>query len=414
MKPSVGKTFDLPKVKPPSEPPEPEGPGPEDEVLEAVEEKSELAEVPKGRLFPCGSCGAGLEYTPGTQKLECPYCGHKQEIPQCAADVRELSFEKYFQELQIKEEVLHGENSIEVDCPSCGASVEFPPETAADSCPFCGTHLETRNAHAPTRVIRPNGVLPFRIDDREARIRFIHWTKKIWFAPNNLKKLAVLGRVEGLYVPYWTYDSMTFNFYTGMRGIHYWVTTRDSKGNTRRTRRTRWYPVSGRVDRFFDDVLVCASKGLPEKHTRALEPWDLREMRSFEPTYLSGFRAERYQVGLKEGFGIAKGIMDKEIREIVRRQIGGDVQRIHSITTQHEGITFKHVLLPIWLATYRYSDKVYRVLVNARTGDVRGERPYSWIKITLAVVAALIVIGILLHFLLPVFLDDGVPIDLIF
>ncbi|MCC5874674.1 MAG: primosomal protein N' (replication factor Y) - superfamily II helicase [Candidatus Sumerlaeia bacterium] len=401
MKPAVKKTFDLPRVAPPSEPPEPDGPGPDDEILEEVEEKPVLADVPKGRLFACGSCGAGLSYTPGTQNLECPHCGHQQEIPQCAADVRELSFEKYFEDLNLQEEVLGEEDAVEIDCPGCGASVEFAPEIAADACPFCATHLDRRAAHAPTRVIRPNGLLPFKIDDREARTRFVQWTKKVWFAPNDLKKLAVLGRVEGLYVPYWTYDSMTFSFYTGMRGIHYWVTTRDSKGNTRRQRRTRWYPVSGRVDQFFDDILVCASKGLPEKHVNKLEPWDLREMRSYEPTYLSGFRAERYQISLKEGFGTAKIIMDSAIYESVRRHIGGDVQRISSINTQYEGITFKHVLLPVWLATYRYANKTYRVLVNARTGDVRGERPYSWVKISLAILAGMIVVGILIMLIFP-------------
>jgi hypothetical protein len=159
-----------------------------------------------------------------------------------------------------------------------------------------------------------------------------------------------------------------------------------------------WYPVTGTVDQTFDDVLVLASNSLPDNYTRALEPWDLEHLSGFDEKFLSGFRSESYQLGVKEGFSKAKTVMDNAIRQSVLADIGGDEQRVISLNTTYHDITFKHILLPIWLSAYRYSDKVYHFMVNGRTGHVQGERPYSAIKIALAVIAGIALLGVVLYF----------------
>src|SRR5262249_14321073 len=154
---------------------------------------------------------------------------------------------------------------------------------------------------------------------------------------------------------------------------------------TRQVIRTRWTPVSGRVQHFFDDVLICASHSLPEAYPDKLAPWDLDQLEDFRAEFLSGFQTERYAVGLTEGFEEARAIMDAEIEGLCRQDIGGDHQRLDRVKTQHVGVTFKHLLLPMWLAAYRYQDQTYQIVVNGRTGAVVGSRPYSWVKITLLV-----------------------------
>jgi hypothetical protein len=251
------------------------------------------------------------------------------------------------------------------------------------------------------RGIKPGALLPFKISREDGDGRFRAWIKGLWFAPNRLKQYARQeGRLAGVYVPYWTFDSRTTSWYTGERGDDYWDTEHytvtvngRSERRTRQVRRTRWRSVSGVVREFFDDVLVLATPSLPAEHARKLEPWDLKNAVPFQPDYLSGFRAETYQVGLEEGFERATRIMDDGIRASVRRDIGGDHQRIHSLNTKHENITFKHVLLPVWICAYRFGERVFRVLINARTGEVQGERPWSWVKIALAVLGALAVAG---------------------
>ena len=290
--------------------------------------------------------------------------------------------------------------SAEVRCPGCGAQVLLEDNVETDKCPFCATHLENAPRTTAIAMICPESLLPFKKTLREAIDYFNAWIKTRWFAPNNLKQLANLGQLSGIYLPFWTYDSMTYTHYTGMRGDDYWVSESytDSQGHTqtRQVRKTRWTYVSGEVDHFFDDILVCASKSLPRNYVDSLEPWDLNHLEGFRPEFLASFKTERYVITLDEGFNTAQQIMDAKIRQLCNQNIGGDHQRLSSVQTQHVGITFKHILLPMWLAVYRFQNQTYRILVNARSGEVTGARPYSWIKITLAILAGLLLLAIIL------------------
>jgi hypothetical protein len=161
---------------------------------------------------------------------------------------------------------------------------------------------------------------------------------------------------------------------------------------------TRWYPASGRVARHFDDVLIAATKSVNEARLNKLQPWDLNALCPYEPAYLAGFKAQRYQVELPAGFETAKQVMGQTIQHDVRRDIGGDEQRILSVDTTYSNVMFRHLLLPVWIGAYRFQNQVYQVVVNARTGEVQGERPYSTWKIlflVLFIIALIIVIAVL-------------------
>lgn len=193
---------------------------------------------------------------------------------------------------------------------------------------------------------------------------------------------------------------------SGERGEYYYVTetyTENVEGKTetktREVQHTRWHHVSGKVEHFFDDILIAATKLVAPLRLDALEPWNLKEsLCSYEPKYLAGFKAQRSQVKLPEGFEKAKDIMAERIRGSVRRHIGGDEQKIHDISTAYSAITFKHILLPVWISAYRYRNQQYQVIVNARTSEVQGDRPYSVWKITLAVLASIAVVAIIGYF----------------
>lgn len=376
-----------------SEPP-PVPPGP------PVIKPPTVSSVPsEDRKFPCKQCGARLDFDPSQRKLKCPYCGHEEKIDPANVRVEEYNYEEYLAK-QVGEQGTIAGRSSEVRCPGCGANVLLEDKVVTDKCPFCATHLENLPVVQAKGQIMPEYILPFHITQRGSIEAFNKWISSRWFAPNNLKSMANLGQLSGVYIPFWTYDSMTYTHYTGMRGDDYWVTESytdaEGKRQTRQVRKTRWTYVSGEVDHFFDDVLVCASKSVPRNYVDELEPWDLADLEGFRGDFLSGFKTERYAVDLGEGFGIARQMMDVTVRRLCEADIGGDHQRLDSVQTQHVGVTFKHVLLPIWLAVYRYQNKMFHFLVNARTGEVQGDRPYSWIKITLAVIAVAIVLALAL------------------
>jgi DNA-directed RNA polymerase subunit RPC12/RpoP len=341
--------------------------------------------------FPCDQCGADFRFDPAERQLICDHCGNTDtlEAPGPGGGIRELDFRAAL-EAQLPEAEM--EETRVTTCPNCAASVEFDSAVHAMECPFCATPVVADTG--VSRHIKPKGVLPFALDERGAHAAMNDWLGGLWFAPNGLQQYARKGRkMEGIYTPYWTFDADTKSSYRGERGTVYYETrtvTRDGKRVQQRVQKVRWRAKSGRVARFFDDVLVLASASLPKRITDNLQPWDLSLLVPYSPEYLAGFRAEAYTVALDQGFGEARAHMDRVIERDVRFDIGGDRQRVHQVETTVRDVTFKHILLPVWLAAYKYRGKSYRFVVNGRTGRVQGERPYSALKIAIAVICALI------------------------
>jgi DNA-directed RNA polymerase subunit RPC12/RpoP len=351
--------------------------------------------------YPCSSCGADLLFEPKDGLLTCPYCGHKEAIPESAEQVEEQSFEQH---LRIRPEQMTAlaVNALEVQCQSCGAKSIFMPPEVAGRCEFCGMQIVAQPKSADP-ILTPGGVLPFCITQQQASAELRHWLSSRWFAPSGLKHFAQPEAIHGVYLPFWTYDTNTTTYYTGQRGEHYYETEtyyeRDAQGNqvrrTRQVQHTRWYPASGTVLNAFDDVLIPATRSLTTQHLVALEPWDLVELRAYDPAFLSGFKAQRYQVDLAEGFERAKTAIAPTIESDVHRDIGGDVQTIESLDTRYSDVTFKHLLLPVYAGAYQFNGKLFQIVVNGRTGEIQGDRPYSVWKIALLVVAVLVFIFLL-------------------
>lgn len=352
--------------------------------------------------FPCEDCGAALEYAPGEPVARCPFCGATNEVEQPVspwapeAGVAEQDLRAALADRLDEAEM---EETRTVHCESCGADVEFDEEVHAGACPFCASPVVTETS--ANRHIKPKGVLPFELTESDARAAMNRWLGSLWFAPSGLKDYARAGRpMQGVYAPYWTYDAETTTDYRGRRGDVYYVTRRvpvmvdgKTRMQTRQVAKVRWTPAEGRVSRFFDDVLVIASRSLPKPLADNLGPWDLSTMKPYRAAYLAGFRAEAYTVPLDEGFTEARAVMDRTILRDVRFAIGGDRQQVSHVETRLGATSFKHVLLPVWMAAYRYRGASYRFVINGRTGAVQGERPWSTWKVAVAVIIGALAAG---------------------
>lgn len=348
--------------------------------------------------FPCQACGANLVFAAGTEHLRCEYCGHEQKLgTENQAPILEYDFKTALAEVMKQPARSLMANGKEVRCTSCGAMTVTAHESTR--CAFCDSPVVL--APEAEELIPPESLLPFKIELKTAREAFKSWVKSRWFAPNDLKHRAQVGRLDGVYLPYWTYDAATTTAYTGRRGTYYYVTEnyRDSNGKsqTRRVRKTKWTPAFGTVRVPFDDVLVPGTGKLPRPLLEKLEPWDLHDLKPYDPGFLAGFLASRYDINLEGGFHAAKKRMEPVIQNAICRDIGGDTQEVLSMQVKHDNVRFKHFLLPLWISSFRYREKVYRFIVNARTGEAAGERPWSWIKITLAAAAALAVVVLFLY-----------------
>jgi LSD1 subclass zinc finger protein len=354
------------------------------------------------KTFPCVSCGAKLAYAPGTKHLQCEFCGAANDIAADDARVEELDFEVYLKALEGRAETFEEETA---KCAKCGAEQRLPDHHFAAHCAFCAAPIVAKTY--ARRHVKPRALIPFQVDRRRAQEEFRKWVQGLWLAPGELKRYAQSdAAMTGTYLPFWTYDCRTASDYQGERGEDYYTnetyTTRNSAGESvtqvRRVKHTNWSPAAGHVEHFHDDVLVMASHSLPPSLRGAAGAWNLKALVPYQAEYVSGYLAEAYQVGLRDAYPLAKEQIDATVYNLVRADIGGDQQRVHRVDSRYSDVRFKHVLLPVWISAYRFRDKTYRFLVNGQTGEVAGESPVSWQKVTWLVVAVVVFFLLVLVF----------------
>ena len=350
------------------------------------EERGGFGDFGKQKTFPCDNCGAKLTFSIGAQKLKCDHCGYEKQLT-FADDARvdEQDLEGALS-TQATRRAAGGQftGTHEVKCTSCGATVAFSGSLTSSSCSYCGAPIERDKAHEAPNRLPVDGVCTFRVERDAASTRLKQWVKSRWFAPGAFKRRGVDGKFDGVYMPFFTFDAMTFTRYSGERGDAYYVKVKDGD-QEREERRVEWKPARGSFQRFFDDVLIPALQSLPQSLLRSLEPWPLDELIPFTDQALSGKLAHTYELELNDSFRLAKKVIERELDGDVRDRIGGDEQRVHSMDVGYSALTYKHVLLPVWILAYLYAGKSYRVVVNAVTGQVSGERPWSIPKIVAAV-----------------------------
>lgn len=350
------------------------------------------------RTYPCRACGGLLVFDPATAGMLCVSCGSQQPVIEVGGTVARHDLSTTMRQIeQARREaggrLISADAQKEIVCQSCGGHTSFTGTLTAIRCPYCNTPIQRDDLQdAPVRLA-VDGVLPFIVGEKVAREEIEKWINSRWFAPNEFKKYRTLGSFSSIYLTYFAYDADTTTRYHGQRGDHYTVTV--GSGENRRTEtRTRWRPASGRVGSQFRDLPALANTNLDEDKVAALEPWPTAQTKPYTPEYVSGHLSRTYDEDAGQIFDrVAQPRINSAIESQVRRDIGGDVQRISGMNTTFHLLRFAHILMPVWLLTVTYQQKPYQVFINGATGEVQGHRPYSAIKITIAVIVALLVIG---------------------
>jgi hypothetical protein len=360
-----------------------------------------MSEAVAQQKFTCPSCGAEATWNPGKQALLCGFCGATSPAQvELSANGQEVIREHDLAAAlrQVPDELRGWQaRKTSVRCQSCQAISVFDETRVGQRCDFCGS-----NALVPYEQIkaafRPESVLPMKMSETQVRENIRTWYGSRWFAPNKLKRGAMTDQVRGLYIPYWTFDARVDAQWTAESGYYYYETESytDSNGKrqSRQVRKVRWQPSSGALNHFFDDELVPASKGVQPELLRRVEPFPTKELVAYNPGFLSGWVVEQYQIDLLAAAKAARDTMDSETRSLCAAQVPGDTHRNLSVHANYSLQTFKHILVPLWLLTYTFGRRVFQVVVNGYTGQIAGHYPKSWIKITLMVLLALVVIGL--------------------
>jgi hypothetical protein len=337
----------------------------------------------------CPACGAQAEWNAGTQKLACPFCGTESpyRVDRETGKVVEVDLVSTLRALPDEARGWHQERRS-VQCQSCRAVMVFEAARIGQNCEFCGSPalVDYSEIKAP---IRPQGVLPFRIDAGRVRDAIRGWWRSKWFAPGSLATRALVDTVRSIYIPYWTFDAQVHCPWQAEAGHYYYVPVPGKKG-VRMERRTRWEPASGVVDTFFDDEAVPGTQGLPVKLLRRIEPFPTADVVAYDTAFLSGHVVEHYKVVLLEAAQHAQDQMHARLEQLCAQQVPGDTYRNLRIHPDYSNRTFKHVLVPVWVLSYDYGTRAFQVIVNGYTGSIAGEYPKSMWKILLLVAAVVL------------------------
>lgn len=339
------------------------------------------------QIYKCEGCGSTMEFDVKTQNLKCPNCGNIIEIIDNKTNVVEHTLT-----LEDKETIkVSMKTSSTMECKGCGSHVEVAPDCTAVECPYCGSSYVL--AEKQEEILVPDGVIPFKIEKVEISQMIRKWIKSRWLAPNKLKTLYQGDKIQGLYVPYWTFDSRVDCPYTAMGGRDRHVTYKDSEGKTQHRIETDWYFTTGRIKHFFDDVQVSASRNMKASLIEGIEPFNTKEVASYSPNYLSGFSSESYSIGLNEGNIEAKDRMKDSLHSMAEDEVRMHYDKVMDVKLQPNfyNETYKHVLLPVYATSYSYNGKNFNVLINGETGRMKGDYPKSPVKIAILVILSLII-----------------------
>ncbi|MDR3318517.1 MAG: hydrogenase maturation nickel metallochaperone HypA [Clostridiales bacterium] len=341
----------------------------------------------------CPGCGAALRFDPAAQALYCEHCGTSVGI------VNEGIVYEQILDFNIDNlPVWAGETRV-FRCANCGGESVFERNEFSKICPFCGSPSVT--TLEDMAGVRPNAVIPFAFDSARAEQLYHEWAKKRFFAPGAFRKHHPLDDFRSYYSPAWTFDSKTFSSYRGIVGDYYTVTV--GSGNNRHTeRRIRYRPVSGVHDCFFDDLIINSSGQLEGKIFSKILPFVTAKAVPYASEYLAGYVAERYKVGLNDGWELARKQMDDTVRRQIVSSLHCDVVQTLTINTAYNDKTFKYLLLPLYLVRHKFKEKLYKVYINAQTSKIAGQYPKSVGKILgliFGIIGAAAVIGLIIYLL---------------
>lgn len=347
-------------------------------------ESNENILAPDAIGFGCLSCGNQLAYDPESGKLFCRYCKSYEEFETVTAEAPEYLY--YPDTDNYTAPNWEDAGMVPFNCPSCGAELLVSPSAITTSCPYCkGNYVTKLDDSIP--YIRPETLMPFCVSEARARDLYVKWAKRRFWAPRKFKKNpAKSGELTGTYVPFWTFDvdlTTDFSGFGGRRRTVRYTTRENGKTVTKTRTVTDWYPVSGTRREYFDDVPCCATDRIDKKLLKKLGGYSMKTLNVYNPAYLAGFFAERYNVGLSDGFKSIKGEVERRMAVLIERGLGYDTYRGMTYRHVYNAVKFKHILLPVWMSAYKYSNKVYNFMVNGETGRVAGRSPVSILKVIL-------------------------------
>lgn len=335
--------------------------------------------------FACPQCGGHIAFDIQTQRIKCDYCGYERNVDgEQAADAAE-------QVLDFVLPTRRGHHwaaaQRQLSCHRCGAVSLWPVGQRATHCPYCGSNqlIETKEK---INLVDPQVIGVMEIQEKEAVERTNAWLGKGWFSPDDLLASSQKTRLHPAYYPFWTFD--------GTLEVRWRCEVQEGQREN-----AQWVHRTGSEFEIFDDVLIAGNHSFSRKTIDEIAPFKLKEVVEFEPEYLAGWPALTYDTPLSKASLLARKLVIKKIRrELYARVLPHRKKRNLKTGGIHwMDMTFKHVLLPIWIGSYWYRGEKYQIMVNGQTGKVSGKKPRDTAKTIGIVLSVFLTVVVVLIFL---------------
>lgn len=332
----------------------------------------------------CPGCGATIKFDPSTSKLVCPFCGTTKEIPlpEAGAVIEEHDFYSAVQRASAD----WGTVKKLISCANCGGQALYDASQISGCCPFCGS-TSVMPAAENEKIMAPGAVIPFVVDKEKSDGCFRDFVKKKRYVPKAVKECE-LENLAGLYLPFWTFDTDTISSYEAWIGFDLF----DKNGN----KHHESHRFKGVCNQSVDDMVVYATDKVQNSSIAAVKDFCFDKLVPYSPEYLAGIPAERYTVGLTDGWKRARvqiiNKLKKQVGEYEMNRAGGDTVDKVLLSTNCYNVKFRYILAPMYLASYRHRNKIYPVAINGQTGATYCDTPSNrWIYILIMLIVLSVV-----------------------
>jgi transcription elongation factor Elf1 len=344
--------------------------------------KTEKMDTPT--TFTCPKCGASTQYNVSSGGVACEHCGFTASVVAQKVGQRAETFEFTLSTLSQAQQG-YGVERRQLHCDSCGAEFAVAETALTSTCPFCASN-KVNISSAPSEQLRPRFLIPFKVQADALKARVSEWLGKGWFHPSDLAKMIVIDRFTGVYLPFWTFSAHIASSWKAEVG--YERTVRRYNASTKSWESHTvidWRWENGQVGLDVADLPICGSTFLSRVILEKLQPFNLNELVTYSPDFLAGWQAHAYNLTLPTAWEQGKATMRERAKIACYADIHSSHVRNFTMTADFADEAWRYILLPVYIAAYKYEEKIFQVMVNGQNAVVAGQKPVAWWKVWLAI-----------------------------
>ena len=220
-------------------------------------------------------------------------------------------------------------------------------------------------------ALRPDLVIPFKLDKEAAKASLKAYYKGKKLLPRVFAEENHIDEIKGIYVPFWLFDTNPdANMRYRATRVRAWA---DAQYNYTET---SYYSVLRGGNLRFEAVPVDGSTKMDDNIMESLEPFNLDDAVDFQTAYLAGYLADKYDVDAEQSIERANARIKSSTEQNFARTVVG----YSSVMPEASNVRFnsgkaRYAMYPVWLLNTTWNGQRYTFAMNGQTGKFVGDLP---------------------------------------